>query len=151
VFRCNFKILLISIIGMPFIALAQGDELCDHLASFASKTKVGETLQVKLINDWANLSKTCEHNNTAAGKEFCDYLVKNTSTEFMNINLSRLLSCSAGGFSFGTININKITGELSLYEIPKLNQDISLDINFSVGGDIIKDFIEIKAENELVE
>jgi hypothetical protein len=136
-------------IGMPLIALAQDDELCEHLVSFASKTNVGDSLQIKLINDWANLSKSCEHNNTEAGKEFWDYLVKHTSTEFMNINLSRVLSCNESGFSFGTAHIGNISGELSLYEILKLNLDISLDIKFSVGDDNIKDFIEIKAENEL--
>ena len=150
-FRCNYKILLMSVIGVPFIASAQGDELCEHLIYFASKTKVGETLQVKLINDWANFSKSCEHNDTEEGKEFCAYLIKNTSTEFMNINLSRVLRCSESDYNFGSIYINKITGEVSLFEIPKLNQDIALDVNFSIGDDLIKDFIEIKAINELVE
>ena len=150
-FRCNFKALLISVIGMPYIALAQEDGLCNHLVTFANKTNIGEPLRVKLINDWVSFSKSCEHNNTAAGKEFCDYLIKNTSTEFMNINLTRVLSCSEDGFSFGTTYIGNISGELSLFEVPKLNPDISLDIKFSVGDDTIKDFIEIKTENEPVD
>lgn len=56
-FRCGFQILLISMIGMPLIALTEEDKLCEHLVSFASKTNVGDSLQIKLINDWANLSK----------------------------------------------------------------------------------------------
>ena len=150
-FRCNFQVLLLSIIGMPFIASAQDDKLCEHLISFASKSKVGKPLKVKLINDWANFSKSCEHNETEEGKEFCNYLIKNTSTEFMNINLSRVLSCSVNDFNLGSVHLNKISGEFSVFETTSLNQDITLNINFSIGDDIIKDFIEIKAENEPVE
>ena len=142
---------MISIIGIPFIASAQGDELCEHLTSFASKSKVGKPLKVKLINDWANFSKACEHNETEEGMEFCNYLIKNTSTEFMSINLSRVLSCSVNDFSLGSVHINKISGELSAFEIPSLDPDIILNINFSIGDYATKDFIEIQAEHEPVE
>jgi hypothetical protein len=150
-FRCNFQILLISIIGMPVIASAQDDKLCEHLISFASKSKVDKPLKVKFINDWANFSKSCEYYQTDEGKEFCNYLLKNTSTEFMSINLSRLLSCSVNDFNLGSVHLNKLSGELSVFETPELNQDITLNINFSIGGDVINDFIEITAENEALE
>ena len=133
---------------MPFIASAQDDKLCEHLISFASKSKVAKPLKVILINDWANFSKSCEHNGTEEGKEFCNYLINNTSTEFMNINLSRILNCSVNDFNLGSVHLNKISGEFSVFEIPSLNQDITLNINFSIGDDVIKDFIEIEAENE---
>ncbi|TMO21311.1 hypothetical protein CWC30_14975 [Pseudoalteromonas sp. S4741] len=133
---------------MPFIASAQDDKLCEHLISFASKSKVAKPLKVILINDWANFSKSCEDNGTEEGKEFCNYLINNTSTEFMNINLSRILNCSVNDFNLGSVHLNKISGEFSVFEIPSLNQDITLNINFSIGDDVIKDFIEIEAENE---
>ncbi|MBH0088097.1 hypothetical protein [Pseudoalteromonas sp. NSLLW218] len=133
---------------MPFIASAQDDKLCEHLISFASKSKVAKPLKVILINDWANFSKSCEHNGTEEGKEFCNYLINNTSTEFMNINLSRILNCSVNDFNLGSVHLNKISGEFSVFEILSLNQDITLNINFSIGDDVIKDFIEIEAENE---
>ena len=136
---------------MPFIASAQDDKLCENLISFASKSKVGKPLKVKLINDWANFSKSCEHNETEEGKEFCNYLIKNTSTELMNLNLSRVLTCSVNDFNFGSVHLDKISGEFSVFETPSLNQDITLNINFSIGDDVIKDFIEINAENEPVE
>ena len=149
-FRCNSQVLLLSIIGVPFIVSAQDDKLCEHLVSFASKTKIEKPLKVKLINDWDNFSKSCEHNDTEEGKEFCNYLIKNTSTEFMSINLSRVLNCSKSDFSFGVVHLNKISGEFSVFETPGLNQDITLNINFSIGDDAIKDFIEIVTENESV-
>ena len=149
-FRCNSQVLLLSIIGVPFIVSAKDDKLCEHLVSFASKTKIEKPLQVKLINDWDNFSKSCEHNDTEEGKEFCNYLIKNTSTEFMSINLSRVLNCSKSDFSFGVVHLNKISGEFSVFETPGLNQDITLNINFSIGDDAIKDFIEIVTENESV-
>ena len=150
-FRCNLKFLLISIIGIPFIASAHDDKLCEQLIAFASKTKVGEILSVKLVNDWSNFSKSCDHNNTEEGKEFCGYLIKNTSTEFMNLNLTRILSCSNTNFSFGNVLINKSIGEFSVFEVPGLNPDITLNINFSIGADKVKDYMEIVTEFESFE
>lgn len=150
-FRFNLQALLILLIAMPSIASAQEDKLCVHLTAFASKSKVDKPLKVKLINDWAKFSQNCEHNETQEGKEFCNYLIKNTSSEFMNINLSRILTCSANDFNFGSSHLKKISGEFSIFETPSLNQDITLNINFSIGDDVIKDFIEIAAKNESVD
>jgi len=151
VFKCNLKILLLSIVGIPFLASAQVDKLCEQLIFFASKTTADKNLRVKLVSDWANLSKSCVHNGSDEEKKFCDYLVKNTSTEFMNLNLTRIINCSNTSFSFGHVLINKSIGEFSLFETPGLNTDITLNVNFSIGADEVKDFIEIITEVEPVE
>ena len=136
---------------MPFIAAAQEDKLCENLVSFAGETKIGNHLKVKLINDWANFSKSCQHNDVKEEKKFCNYLIKNTSAEFMSLNLTRILNCSNTNFSFGNVLINKSIGEFSVFEIPGLNPDITLNINFSIGDDEVKDYIEIITEFEPVE
>ena len=143
--------LLILIVSVLLSSFVHSEELCEKLISFSSNASTERTLEVKITNDWNTFSKSCEHNNTAEGKAFCDYLIKNTSSEFMALNLSRVLSCSGSVVNFGTASIDKINGDLTLHEVPQLDQDISIYISFSIGQEDVKDFLRIQAKYELLE
>ena len=67
--------------------------MCTEMARFANSTPVGETRSVKLVTDWGNLAKACSDGGTRSGKESCDWLIQNTSTEFQHHNIRRALVC----------------------------------------------------------
>jgi hypothetical protein len=79
------------------------DDLCDAMAAFANAND--GTHAVRFMTDWGAMfesegpdgqpkyAKMCEHQSYAPAQKLCDYLMDNTSTEFMGINARRAFHC----------------------------------------------------------
>lgn len=85
---------------------SEPDDLCPQMAAFANAALDDGSHTVRLTTDWGALytkpdapdeqllyAKACEHESYAPGQALCAYLLKNTSTEFAEINASRALRC----------------------------------------------------------
>ena len=137
-FLTAFTVLLFS-----HSALAGNQRLCDSLHEYLRATPKSDSLRVKLINDWPNFSKQCLFFDSSAAEVFCKSLIANTSTEFMKLNLTSILSCANADISFENLSIDELSGSLTVYEIPKVNENIEMTIRFSFGYSHMNDFIEI--------
>ena len=78
------------------------DDLCPEILRFANSLPQGDSRSVELCVSWGSgctedanviMSKACEHGDYEPGAEFCDHLIKRTSSEFANVNFSRSLAC----------------------------------------------------------
>ena len=86
---------------------------------------------------------------TPAGTAFCQWLVENTSTEFMEANVNLAVSCIQGqnidGY-LGNTGIDTWTGKLRSYS-PHLNtDDVSVELEYAVTSSDkpgIEDFLRI--------
>jgi hypothetical protein len=91
-------------LALSIAARSEGDALCDELARFGSSSyKVSPIIQ--FTTDWSMRpdpddphsyvwgTKTCDDGNSQPGRELCEYLLGNTSTEFPEVNYRRVLRC----------------------------------------------------------
>jgi len=81
------------------------DELCSEMAAFANVSANDGTHKVRFMTDWGAVwepqtpdgqqkyAKTCEHQAYAPAQKLCDYLMDDTSIEFMGINARRAFRC----------------------------------------------------------
>ncbi len=77
---------------------------CRELATFANSVGVDEARSVTFETVWGSTKVTpymafgnlCLHHDYAPGKRFCDYLIRNTSTEFADINFRQTPACLSG-------------------------------------------------------
>jgi len=79
------------------------DDLCAAMAAFANANDGTHT--VRFMTDWGAMfesqgpdgqpkyAKMCEHQSYAPAQKLCDYLMDNTSIEFMGINARRAFHC----------------------------------------------------------
>tara|TARA_Y100000034_G_C6675871_1_gene296917 strand:+ start:144 stop:374 length:231 start_codon:yes stop_codon:yes gene_type:complete len=58
--------------------------------------------------------------DSSAAEVFCKSLIANTSSEFMKLNLTSILSCANADISFENLSIDELSGSLTVYEIPKV-------------------------------
>jgi hypothetical protein len=77
------------------------DRLCAEIATFANSTARGASQSVVLWTDWGGQfsseellhEKSCKHDDTGSGRQLCEYLLENTSTELPELNFRRALRC----------------------------------------------------------
>ena len=89
----------VSVVSMALLAGScastsqKRDSLCDEIAAFANARAGHGTRSVRLMTDWGETSKGCQHGGDPPGKKLCSYLLKNSSTEFAAVNYRRALTC----------------------------------------------------------
>nr|CAP48165.1 putative integron gene cassette protein [uncultured bacterium] len=81
------------------------DALCGEIADFANSVLGSDSHRVELKTDWGGqfepknantivlAAKHCDAFEYPPGEKLCGYLLKNTSTEFSESNLNRVLAC----------------------------------------------------------
>ena len=124
-------------------ALASNQKLCDALYEYLRATTSNNSLRVKLINDWSSFSKQCKSYESSVAGVFCKSLMSHTSTEFMKLNLISVLECANADIAFKNLTIEEMSGSLTIYKIPKINENIEMTITFSFGYVDVNDFVEI--------
>ena len=99
---------------------AAGDDLfCRKLAQFAQDLHGTEAREVALSSEWsAEPTKACSRESSdPQSVHFCEWLLEHTSTEFMEANVDRALSCLAGNGSLARKgSVEFLTGKVRFYE-----------------------------------
>jgi hypothetical protein len=72
------------------------DEMCAKLADFAKATADTRVHTVTLLTDWnlPEATRACQRPDEQAEIKLCNWLLENSSTEFMTVNIDRVLSCA---------------------------------------------------------
>ncbi|MGF6420145.1 hypothetical protein ABH900_003664 [Stenotrophomonas sp. AN71] len=144
----------------PFVALlllatgcstlqARRDPLCAHLLAFANSTPTGTRPAIELVSDWSSFSKHCVHGGNPAGKQFCDWLLPNTSTEFATINVQRALACLDPGTNYaGSERLfpEYVTGKMQSRDVRGLEEDVVITVEYAVGIEGERPRMKIQAE-----
>jgi hypothetical protein len=118
------------------LASTKSDKLCDELSKFANAAGEKSSISVNYVANWSEFSKSCKHNNQLAAKEFCSFLLPNMSTEFMQINVSRVMECLSerkNNIFNSDLSFNMATGEFTVYEMNGVSSDVSITISYSFG------------------
>ena len=131
--------------GCATLRVPQSDELCGEMVKFGNSVEVGSVESVRLLTSWGSglngeddvlAEKSCLHNDYAAGRNLCEYLVKHTSAEFMGINISRALSCLDGVTSRrpdASYYVEQLQGKVESLEAPGLDAGVRINLEFSTG------------------
>ena len=123
--------------------------MCAEMARFANSTPLGETRSVNLVTDWGNLTKACSDGGTKSGKEFCDWLIQNTSTEFQHHNIRRALVCLGDSGIWvgpGGALPDYVSGRIESYAARGADEGVRIEIEYSDGVEGQLPSLEITAE-----
>lgn len=141
----------LSLASCAMVENASKSPLCGSLLKFAASAKPHESKIVRLESDWGSFKKECTFYGDSDGEKFCQVLMQFTSSEFMNLNVQRLAKCAGASLDTSNLMVNELIGNISIFEIEGLHQDIELELSFSFGSDEFNDFIELMSINEPIE
>ncbi|ATQ74518.1 hypothetical protein CR152_08300 [Massilia violaceinigra] len=120
-------------------AQAKKDEMCDVIDSFADGIAVDEKRSMELETQWGGnavgethsmevatqnsdtivlASKSCKPSAMdEKGRVICQWMMKNTSMEFMGHNISRVIACVTKGPKLirKDVHVDSLSGELTVY------------------------------------
>jgi hypothetical protein len=119
------------------------DPMCRQIAAFAESAADRAKHTVELTTDWSKFSKTCVHNEYPPGMAFCKWLMQNTSTEFMHVNINSALKCLGPGNPSDlapSLIPDYASGSYTSFETEQLGPDYEVTVEFSTG---IKDEPEL--------
>jgi hypothetical protein len=100
--RWTVAVLSIALLSGCASLSPRQDQLCSEVATFANSVDDNDAHTAELLTDWGGVfsperdvlfEKSCQHDQDAASKRLCDYLVEHTSTEFATVNFRRARSC----------------------------------------------------------
>ena len=112
--------------------------VCEQLDTFAESVAAGQSKTIRLTRGgtWMlDHYKQCAGlEGDAASDRFCRWLLENSSTEFMEVNINRTLSCLQGQRIIGYIGntgIETWSGR-AVFAIPKLKADVRVEVAYAV-------------------
>ena len=130
---------------------AEEDRICNEIRNFASSASKDKPVSITLRTNWADFGKACIHNKQSSEENFCKWLVSNTSMEFMQLNVNRVVSClirEKSNILDSELDYTNATGEFSVYEVPGIDVDIVLTVSYSFGKEDELPKLTIVAEFE---
>src|SRR6267154_5750875 len=96
--KMRMRLWLIALVGFGCIATVVGatevpDELCAAIGQFTTSVRDNQTHHVTLRTDWSipEPTRACQRSDEAPERTLCAWLVEHTSTEFMTVNIQRVL------------------------------------------------------------
>ncbi|AWH50816.1 hypothetical protein C1925_17435 [Stenotrophomonas sp. SAU14A_NAIMI4_5] len=128
---------------------AQRDPWCRQLAAYANTAQVDAPRSIELVTDWSRWSKRCEDDGSDAGKQFCHWLIPNTSTEFASANIRHTLAClDPTAIHAGRLRSTPvyITGKVEVYGAPMINEDVMVTVEYADGIEGQLPHMKIQAE-----
>ena len=122
--------------GCSNLSARSDADLCKHIGRFASASTDLTPRSVTLTTDWANFSKSCKHDAREPGIALCQWLMENTSTEFMVVNIRRVLSCFDENGLAGPprASVDYLTGKIRVYKPRIVYGQIWIEIEYAEGS-----------------
>lgn len=126
-----------AILGCVSIARAEGDSMCDALRDFAESIDNSETQKVVLRTDWgAEPTIACGRSEKPSEIAFCAYLVENSSTEFMTVNVQRVLECVGVHFPLrSSLVIQSLSGTVVSHDPAFTEKALDMVVTFDTTSD----------------
>ena len=124
------------------------DAMCRHIASFAKAATGTSKHSIELVTDWSKFSKSCTHDNYAPGMELCSWLMPNTSTEFMHVNINSALRCLGPGNPSDlapSIYPDYASGSYTSFKAKYVGPDYEVQVEFSTGVEGRPESLKISA------
>lgn len=142
-FLMKTKSLLLILVLVAFKGSAT-ETLCDKFRTFAESSTLEQPVMFKLESDWGNMSISCIHNQLKSEKQFCTWLVQNSSKEFMGNNVAGLEQCLTGHQAvYSTFSYTKKSASYSVIELAATEKNIEISVNYLYGSDISKPFLSV--------
>ncbi|NHZ36868.1 hypothetical protein [Massilia rubra] len=127
-----------ALCGICSVAVAQTktDAMCAVIDSFAEGIAVGETRSMELETQYGGsvnqiASKSCKPSvMDAKGRAICEWMMQNTSFEFMEHNISRVVKCVTKGMELirKDVYVKSLSGEFSVYR-PQADIQVTYQFN----------------------
>ncbi len=125
--------------------------MCVELERFARSVTDKLPHTVRLMTDWSfpEPARACRRDNHLPETALCEWLVENTSTEFMAINISRALGCMGLRKEVSPLGyrpyIESLAGEV--YDPHFTAEDVELRIIFNSSPEEELPWLEITVTN----
>ncbi|MBI3730907.1 MAG: hypothetical protein HY254_21560 [Burkholderiales bacterium] len=113
--------------------------VCDELKMFSQGIEVGESRKITFITEDGKgifPQKFCKHSTAdERGIRFCEWLSVNSSSEYMESNITRIISCITNSKNIFSkkIRINELIGKFTISDpfIEVLNIDVDFEYYFN--------------------
>ena len=125
-------------LGCAAVKSEKGDTMCDALSDFAESIHSLETHEITLRTEWgAEPFVACGRSDKAPEIALCEYLVENTSIEFMTENVRRVLDCTGIDFppSSEQIFVRNLAGTVVSRDPAFTDEPIEIVVSFDTAGD----------------
>jgi hypothetical protein len=148
--RAGLKRLVVALCGVWFVHGADAQGFCEQLSRFARNLGTSESREITLFTEWsAEPTVACRHRREdAISVEFCDWLIKNSAIEYMEINVWKVFSCATGVPS-GSFTVGKSLSGTTRFEGVRLSQSlVDVEIEYSVRDRLKPDMLLIRLTNQ---
>ncbi|KUM54507.1 hypothetical protein [Rheinheimera sp. EpRS3] len=137
------KSLLLILVLVAFNGSAT-EMLCEKFRIFAQSSTLEQPVMFKLESDWGNMSISCIHNQLKSEKQFCAWLVQNSSKEFMGNTVAGLEQCLTGHQAvYSTFSYTQNSASYSATDLAMPDKNIEVSVNYLYGSDISKPFLSV--------
>jgi hypothetical protein len=120
---------------------APAGETCQALRTFAESIPASARYSVTLKTDWgAEPTIACQARVDTPESALCNFLVQNSSIEFMSANIGRVLHCAGVSFPSGphAVYVEKLAGGVRADNPPFTNRKVTMELEFdSEAGDTL--------------
>ena len=117
---------------------------CENFTRFAESSNGSQPVSILLTSDWSAMSISCTHNQQAAEKQFCSWLVENSSKENMKLNVASLENCLKGTTNpIYSFQYNDIVANYTVSEVPTIAKDIEVAVSYSYGDNVAKPYLKL--------
>lgn len=156
--RWTVAVLSIALLSGCASLSPRRDPLCSEVATFANSVDDNDAHTVELLTDWGGVfspeqdvvfEKRCQHDQDAASKRLCGYLLENTSTEFATVNFRRALSCLGKSESYlgpPDAQVEYLNGMITSQSVPGMLPDRRVSVEFSMGSNERPPSLKISAQ-----
>ena len=117
---------------------------CENFTQFVEASNGSQSVSILLTSDWSSMSISCSHNQLASEKQFCSWLVENSSKENMKLNVASLENCLKGTADpISSFQYDDIVANYSVSEVPNMANDIEITVSYSYGNYISKPYLKL--------
>ncbi|MDO6568836.1 hypothetical protein Q4561_17320 [Alteromonas sp. 1_MG-2023] len=143
----NTKLHLSLIVVFSFIVGKShaGETFCDKFMFFAESATIHNPVSFRLESDWSDMRITCNHHQQASEKQLCSWLVKNSSKEFMHINVDHLEACLTNDtLQNNRFSYLKKSASYTALEVNGLSNNLELLVTYQYGSEVSKPFLSVQ-------
>ena len=137
---CRFLVcsVLVTALGCVSTSASKNGTLCDALRVFAESLDDSDIHQVTLRTEWgAEPAIACGPLAPAPERALCNYLIENSSIEFMAVNIERVLACVGAGLPLSSdpAHAGRFSGTVISDDPTFTDEQLDVVVSFDTASD----------------
>jgi len=146
-FRFIWVTLLTLLLFSCSIKKSKKDELCGFMDKVEDAVQVNSPIKIRFNFSSGFMGRQCHFYDSQVASEFCEYFIHNSSGEFMNSNISSVLSCMGSDVSLGSLRLKNFEGDFYQSNTQRHPDTHSINLKAGIYDDYRLNFLELIFSN----